>query len=680
MSIEKLKKYAASVNVATELSEQKLQEIGDRVLLGFREDFESMSEWLSEVKQVEELASLVSKKKSTPLPNSANVKLPIITKAVYEFSSTTLPEIIKDDKIVQAYILGKDFEGTKALAAKKATDYMNYQLLVENQEWQDDLDTLFTQLGLVGFLCKKTYYDPVRQINKSVLCDPKELIINAKAKSLSEAARISQIIHFRLNDFVERKNKKVDDVPVYLAKPVEDLVKEHSTDELDKCIDIIEQHCKLDLDDDGLAEPYIVTILKEQGTVLRIAPRFTEETIHFSDDNKKKICYIDPTKCFVDFHFLKSPKGHFQSVGFGLLLLQLNESANSIMNQLLDSGQLANMRGGYKDARLKIVPSGNSLHDPGEWKDVKVQLGATLKDGMVPIDYKEPSSVLYQLLSLLIDVSRDLTSSMPINTGTQSSENAKTGATLAIQNEGKKIMNSIHKGIYRSLTNEFVQLAALNYRYLDKDVQKNIVQDILEVSNEDFNPKKVTMFPVADPTLSSSAKKMQEAAFVQGIIANPGIDPKKATKFIVTSSGIPDIEQILMDEKSEQPPNPEAIKIQAEIQDMAETVKLKQAELELKKEELKIKAYEIQCACLKMKSEAIKNIATAESLEAGQQMESYTKELDMLSQKMDADQQEQQRMHDMAMQSQQQQHEQMMQQKEQEAAAQQAQAKPAEAQ
>ena len=96
------------------------------------------------------------------------------------------------------------------------------------------------------------------------------------------------------------------------------------------------------------------------------------------------------------------------------------------------------------------------------------------------------------------------------------------------------------------------------------------------------------MFPVADPTLASSAKKIQEASFVQSIIANPGVDPKKATKFIVTSSGIPDIEQILVDEKEQQPPNPEAVKIQAEIQNLAETVKLKQADLELKKEELKL--------------------------------------------------------------------------------------------
>lgn len=629
-----LKDIVSSVNIASELDDQKLIDIGNRVVNGFKADEDSMAEWLSDVKRVEELASLHSRKKSTPLPNSANVKLPIITKACYEFSSTTYPEIVKDDRVVQAYIIGKDVDGTKSTAAKKVTEFMNFQLLIDQQDWELDLNRLLVMLALVGFVCKKTYYDPVCDKIKSIMCDPKELIINSNSKSLEDAPRISQILHLRLNDLIEKKNKKVNKVPVFLEAPVKELEEQSAGDYLDKPIDLIEQHCKLDLDEDGYSEPYIVTVIKDSGKVLRIVARYTKEDIHKEDG---RVCYITPIKCFVDFHFLPSPKGKFQSVGFGLLLLHLTDSANSCINQLLDAAQLSNMRGGYRDARLKIIASGNSLHDPGEWKDVKVQTGATLKDGLLPIDYKEPSSVMYQLLGLLIDVSRDLTSSAEINNGTQSSENAKTGATIALQNEGKKMVNSINKGLYRSLTVEFRQLFALNGLYLDKYTKRNIstkqynVGAILEVSQDDFDVTKVTMYPVADPSLSSAQQKLANAQTILSFMqAGLNIDRDKATKFILAQTNIPDIEALMPDPNQPAPPNPEAIKIQADIQNMSETNKLKAHELDLRGQELELQSRKVEAEIKEIEASAVEHLAKASSEDTKHTLQDLKIQIDAL--------------------------------------------------
>src|SRR3990167_7446347 len=101
MSVKKLKAFCKSVNIAAELDDEMLSKIGKQVLLGFEEDEKSNSEWLSDIKRVEELASLKTTKKSFPLANSANIKLPLITKACYEFSSRVHPEIIRDDKVVK---------------------------------------------------------------------------------------------------------------------------------------------------------------------------------------------------------------------------------------------------------------------------------------------------------------------------------------------------------------------------------------------------------------------------------------------------------------------------------------------------------------------------------------------------------------------------------------------------
>ncbi len=631
--LELLKQYSKSVNVANELSEEQLEKIGNRVLLGFREDLKSMEEWLSDVEKVEKLASLKSERKNQPLPNSANVLLPLITKACVEFHASVYPEILRDDKIVKARVIGKDYDGKKAEMAKRVTDFMNFQLLFENQEWESELDRLLFQLPLIGFVCKKTSYDPIRKINKSEICNYNELIMNCDIKSLEDASRITHIIHLKMNDLVESKNKEIDGVPVFCHMPVEELIKENEHDELDKAIDVLEQHCKLDLDEDGYAEPYIVTVVKQTGKVLRIAPRFTKNDIVVE---RKHVCYINAIQSFVDYHFLVNPKGKFQSVGFGLLLLHLNASCNSILNQLLDAGQLANMQGGYKDARLKMIASGNSLHHPGEWKDVKVMTGASLKDGMVPIAYKEPSVVLYQLLNLLIEVSRDLSSSAQINNGTQSSENAKTGATIAIQNAGKKTTNSINKRTYRSLSKEFRQLFLLNNLYLDPIEYREVLDDTLAVKQSDFDPTKINIMPVADPNLSSEVQRMMESQFIQGVMGFPGVDPIKAVKTLLMKSQIPGIMDILADENAPQPPNPEMLKLQAEMEGKAQELNIKGRDLEIKEKQQLIEAHKAESEIKLLEAQAIKCIADAEAAEAGTQLADYKLQVDALGKKMDA--------------------------------------------
>ncbi len=211
MSVKRLKEISRSVNIASELDEDLLCKIGQDVLSGFDEDMQSNQEWLSDIKRIEELASLKSVKKSYPLPNSANVKLPLITKACYEFASRIHPEIVRDNKVVKPRIIGKTKDKFKEQMAFRVCDFMNYQLLLKNSDWQEQLIKLLVRLALIGFICKKTWYDPIRKGIKQVICKPDELIIHADSPSLKEATRISHVIHWRLNDLVEHTNTTEDE-------------------------------------------------------------------------------------------------------------------------------------------------------------------------------------------------------------------------------------------------------------------------------------------------------------------------------------------------------------------------------------------------------------------------------------------------------------------------------------
>jgi len=116
--------------------------------------------------------------------------------------------------------------------------------------------------------------------------------------------------------------------------------------------EMVEQHTYLDLDGDGYREPYIVTVHLGQEKVMRIVARFDEDGVY---ENEGEIYKITPIQYFTKFGFIPNPDGSFYDIGFGQLLTPLNETINTLINQLLDSGTLANRAGGFisKGIRMK---------------------------------------------------------------------------------------------------------------------------------------------------------------------------------------------------------------------------------------------------------------------------------------------------------------------------------------
>jgi chaperonin GroES len=622
MSIKQLKEYADKVNIAEELDKELLSKISLKALSGFDDDLSSCREWLDEVKRVTEIASLKSHKKSTPLPNSANIKFPIIIKAAYEFSSRTYPEIVKDGKVVKCRVIGKDYTGTKQAQADRVSDYMNYQLLFQYDCWEQELDKSLTMLALIGFLCKKTYYDPVRGLIKSEICDHNDLIINCDAKSLQDAPRINHILHFKLNDLIEHAR-----AGVFLEETVEKLINQYSESQRDVLIDLVEQHTFADLDDDKYEEPYIITFVRETGDILRIAPRFSKDSIKVKND---KVTYIDPDHYFTDYHFLTSPKGKFQSVGFGILMLHLNETVNTLLNQLTDAGQLANLQTGLLDSKAKFLESGDMNLEPGEFRKVKTNI--PIKDAIHMVDYKEPSSVLFQLLGLLIQASRDLSSSTEVMSGSSSPENVKSGAMLALIEQAMKVFNSIQKRIYRSLCQEYQKVFKLNQQYLDPQVYVNVLDDELAVQRDDFDSSTVNVLPVADPNLSSDITRMAQAQFLGSLMGAPGVKPEEIVKYLIETAKIPNSQRFLLSseemQQAKQQPNPEVLKLQADIEKSAQELNIRGREVELEEKKFALDVIRTQ-------SEITLNLAKADQAESSSQIAKYDVQLRALQTQLD---------------------------------------------
>lgn len=562
LSIEKI---LQSTNLAKDMDEKELDDIGRVVHEGYRMDKESRSDWETQVDTWTKMALQAKENKTWPWEKASNVKFPLLSVAAMQFSARAYPSLVPSDgKIVQVRVIGRDPQGQKTNRAARVGEFMSWQLMEEMKDWEDEMDKLLVILPIVGTCFKKTYWDSVNKVNCSTLILPKDLVVNYWAKTLESAERKTEIIMMSPRVLKERMLSEVF-LDVKLPDP-QIKPREMATDEVMRTrapattdtstpYTILEQHTFLDLDDDGYPEPYIVTIEEESKKVLRIVARFSQKDV--KRNSKQEIIKIEPTEYYTKYGFIPNPDGGFYDVGFGLLLGSINESINTLVNQLVDSGTINNLQSGFlsKTLRLKL---GDTRFKPGEWKMVNAS-GEVLKNSVVPLPTKEPSNVLLQLFQLLVTSGKELASISEIFVGKMPGQNTPATTTMATVEQGMKLFTAIYKRIYKALTTEFEKLYALNSIYLDEDQAARILDE--PITLKDFDMETYDICPAADPTAFSSTQKLLKAQALMELIPLGTVNPQEVTKRILEAQEQPNIEQLMVQPQQQQP-DPKVVAIQ----------------------------------------------------------------------------------------------------------------------
>jgi len=514
------RKLIDSVNIAEELSEEELSEIGEMASVGFENDLRSREDWERANEEWTKLAMQYREQKTWPWPRAANVKYPLLSTAAMQFAARAYPSLVPSNgKPVKAVVVGKDPTGEKYERAQRVGDFMSYQVMKEMEGWEEDMDKLLNILPIVGSVFKKTYWDPVKKQNCSRLVLPKNFVVNYWAKDLECAERTSEIIEMSQRKVKERQMAGLFlDVDLGTPNAYSTFDRHDDVPPVDETTpySIIEQHTFLDLDEDGYPEPYIVTFDRTSKKVLRISARFDPDGIYTNENGSlQKIC---PTIYYTKFSFIPNPDGSFYDIGFGTLLGPLNEAVNTVINQLIDAGTLNNLQSGFigKGLRLRM---GEQRFLPGEWKAVNAT-GDDLRKQIVPLPSKEPSSVLFQLMGTLITSGKELASVAEIFTGKMPGQNTPATTTMATVEQGMKVFTAVYKRVFRSLDCEFKKLYRLNSIYLDPETESAVLD--IPVGPEDFNTKDHDICPAADPQASSGMEKLQKA---QGLIELMGMAP-----------------------------------------------------------------------------------------------------------------------------------------------------------
>ena len=557
-----------------------LDEMGERIVQGYLDDEESRAGWMERNAEWLKLAMLVRESKSYPWPKASNVKYPLLSTAAMQFSARAYPALVPSDgKVVKAKVLPIDPQGLFAQKAEFIAKHMSYQVMEKIPNWDEDMDKLLMSIAISGICFKKTYHNSVLGVHHSHLVYPENFCVNYWAKNLEKAYRKTEILHYTNNEYLEKVNNDEEYLehefppPVVETRDEEKVATGVTAPPIDSStpLTFLAQHTFYDLDGDGYEEPYIITVHKDTKKVVRIIARWDQDGVKKSE--KGKIIRIVPVEYFTAFPFIPNPDGSIYALGFGLLLGPMNESVNSIINQLIDSGTLNNMQSGFigKGLRLKM---GVTSFQPGEWKVVNAT-SDDLGRGIFPLPTKEPSGVLLNLLNMLITSGNQLASIAEIFVGKMPGQNTPATTTQETVKQGMAVFTAIYKRVYRSLSAEFKKIHRLN-RIIPGIVEedaKNLQLDLLQIDYDDDS----LIIPGGDPSGDSESTKMTKVQSVGGLLQLGTIDPMAYTKWSLKSMEVPNYEQLLA---QPQPPQPDP-----EQQMMQQEAQMKQQESQLRMQE-----------------------------------------------------------------------------------------------
>lgn len=559
-------------NILDTLDKEQKEKIAADCKAAFDDDLRSRGEWESNIDDWIALAKQTKQDKTYPWPGASNVKYPLVATAAMQFAARSYPSLVPSNgKVVNSVVIGKDHTGEKYEKAQRVSTYMSYQIMHEMRGWEEDMDKMLMMLPIVGTMFKKTWYDKTDDTIKSKLILPKYLVVNYWTTNLDESERISEVIHMSPRMLKERQN-----MGVYADEDLGDPVAENhlmpddaDTNSSSLPYTIIEQHTFLDLDDDGYAEPYIVTFDYSSGKLLRISRRYLLDDVVLKDD-EKTIARIKPIQMYTKFGFIPNPDGSFYDIGFGVLLGPINESVNTLINQLVDSGHLHNLQSGFIGKALRVKMGDQSLR-PGEWRPVNATAD-DLRKQIVPLPTKEPSSVLFQLMGTLITSGKELASVAEIFTGKMPGQNTPATTTMATVEQGMKVFTAVYKRIFRALSQEFEKIFELNKLYTDPNKYINVLD--MEIGPDDFDKSSCDVSPGADPNAASQQEKLMKAQGLMEMlqIAGPMLNPIKVISRVMEAQEQPNWQELFSDEVIQSgqvpppPPDPKMMAIQAKMQ------------------------------------------------------------------------------------------------------------------
>tara|TARA_R110002020_G_scaffold356077_1_gene568697 strand:+ start:1137 stop:3632 length:2496 start_codon:yes stop_codon:yes gene_type:complete len=554
-----------NANLVNDLTSDELTSLANDVLSSIRSDKTSRKEWEETyVDGLKYIGMKFEESRSQPFQGSTGVIHPILAEAVTQFQAQAYKELLPAKGPVKTEVIGARNAETDA-QAERVEQFMNFYIMNVMQEFDPELDMLLFYLPIAGSAFKKVYFDVVKNRAISKFIEPENLIVPYEATDLSSAERVTHVLSMSKNEI-----KKQQLSGFYADVELKGDGQHISQDEIEKQINeiegtspsyleerdrtVYEVHTVLDLEGfedldqqgnpTGLKLPYIVTVDESSRKVLAVRRNYVE-----GDPSKNKINY------FVQYKFL--PGLGFYGLGLSHMIGGLSKASTSILRQLIDAGTLANLPAGFKARGMRIRDEDDPLQ-PGEFRDIDTT-GSSLRENLIPLPIKEPSSVLMQLLGLLVESGKRFASIADMNVGDMN-QAMPVGTTVALLERGTKVMSAIHKRLHYAQKLEFQLLAQVFAEYLPPAYPYQTGTGPQEIKGEDFDGR-VDVIPVSDPNIFSQSQRITMAQELLTLVqSNPQIHGPngiyEAYRRMYAALGIDNVETLLQPPQEPQPPQP----------------------------------------------------------------------------------------------------------------------------
>jgi len=535
-----------SDNLADFMEDESVERLSSELLSSYHADRNSRKDWEETyIKGLDQLG-LKIENRTSPWDGACGVTHPILAEAVVRFQSQAIGEIFPQGGPVRTKIVGKATPD-KVKQAHRVEGYLNYLVTDVMGEYRSETERMLFSLPLAGSAFKKVYWDPNMGRPCAMFVPSEDMVVAYGTPSLSMAERVTQVMKRTVNEVrkmqfsgfyrdIELTDPSPD--PDDIQKKYDELTGESPSYEFDNRYTLLEMHVDVDLEgfedtfegeETGIGLPYVITIELGSGKVLSIRRNWFE-------DDQKKI----RRQHFVHYEYV--PGIGFYGLGLIHMIGGLAKSATSILRQLVDAGTLSNLPGGLKARGLRIRGDDTPI-SPGEFRDVDVPSGA-IRDSITFLPYKEPSSVLYQLLMGIVEEGRRFASLTDLKISDMSNQ-APVGTTLALLERSMKVMAAIQARLHDSMRGEFKILEGIVKDHTPHEYPYAMDGEET-MKSEDFDDR-IDVLPVSDPNSATMSQRiMQYQAALQLAESAPNIyDIPQLHRQMLEVLGITDSDKIV---------------------------------------------------------------------------------------------------------------------------------------
>jgi chaperonin GroES len=586
-------KYLDEGNIADELEDNT--GTAQKIITLYDEATASMQPWLKKYKKALSLAKLQPtangkevEHKTFPFEGASLTMMPFILEAALDFNSRAAPEIAWSNKIAHAKVYGQN-SPDKEDRAVRVSDYMNAQLCEEMPTWRSDQDKGLMILPIIGTTYKRSFFCYEDQSVDSSLLLADQVIFNHDYATFEEAPDRFRVETYTRNQVIGyiRGDQKWD-------------LEEDALEEDVDNFEFIHAETWVDLDGDGLKEPYTATIFRDSEKIVCLYPRYDDDTVYMNDDGD--IVKVVPVESLTQYRFIPDPEGGPMGLGWGILLGPMFETINTNVRQLIDSGTLAitSANSGLiskqmASGRGNAVKSGPIEIVMGQLTPVETNGTAPLRDSIVQLPFAGPNTVLFQLMEYLVSSARSMTNAT-VNAEAQPGEAASL--YLARLQQALKVPNVIVMRVYDCCKQELQKIALLNYRHFDDEKYNKVLDLQASVSMEkDFDPNDFDVRMVADPSQGSDIERINRAQVIYEMAKDPQqpgqvLNYRKAVLDVLEAMKASNIEELAPE------PDPNA---KDPMQEMILAQQM--AEMEMRKRDQDLRAQENQFKGLKLQLE-----------------------------------------------------------------------------